>query len=294
MNIVTDLELPGLTKLRSGKVRELFAAGDRLLLVATDRISAYDCILPDPIPGKGTILTQLSAFWFRHFSDVPSHFLTADAGGFPEETRKYAASLGGRSMLVRRAEPFPAECVVRGYLAGSAWQEYKKSGTLAGEPLPPGLEQGSALPSPVFSPATKSQTGHDQNISWAQFVSLLGQDVARKLRDVSIHLYSKGSAYAAERGIIIADTKFEFGLAGREILLIDECLTPDSSRFWPAQDYRPGGNQLSLDKQFVRDYLDSLVWNKTPPAPRLPPDIIEKTSAKYHEIFRLLTGGSGG
>ena len=290
MNIITDLELPGIPKVRSGKVRELFDLGDRLLMVATDRVSAYDCILPDPIPGKGEILNRLSAFWFQRFPHVPSHFLTADLDEFPEELQAYPETLRGRSMLVRKAEPLPVECVVRGYLAGSAWREYREHGTLAGDPLPPGLELGSPLPTPLFSPATKAQSGHDENIPWKRFVELVGTEAADKLHDLSVGLYSDANSYAALHGIIIADTKFEFGLIDGEIALIDECLTPDSSRFWPADEHRPGSRLISLDKQFLRDYLDTLDWDKTPPAPHLPPEIIEKTAARYREIFELLTG----
>ncbi|MBV9488423.1 MAG: phosphoribosylaminoimidazolesuccinocarboxamide synthase [Verrucomicrobia bacterium] len=289
--VVTEVELPGSPKVRTGKVRELFDLGNRLLIVATDRISAYDCILPSPIPGKGEVLTQLSAFWFRHFPHVPSHFLTADFNRFPEPLQAHAETLRGRSMLVRKAEPLPVECVVRGYLAGSAWREYQQSRTLAGEPLPDGLELGSPLPTPLFSPATKAQSGHDENISWDKLVASVGSEVADKLHDLSLGLYSDASVHAARHGIIVADTKFEFGWADGELILIDECLTPDSSRFWPAEEYQPGVNPVSFDKQFVRDYLDTLDWDKTPPAPPLPPQIIERTSAKYREIAELLTRG---
>lgn len=290
MNVITDLELPEIPKVRSGKVRELFDVGDAFLMVATDRVSAYDCILPDPIPGKGAILTQLSAFWFRRFPHVTSHFLTADFDEFPAELQPHAETLRGRSMLVRKADPLPVECVVRGYLAGSAWRGYREDGTLAGEPLPPGLELGSPLPTPLFSPATKAQSGHDENIPWKRFVELTGTEAADKLHDLSVGLYSDANSYAAHRGIIIADTKFEFGLIDGEIALIDECLTPDSSRFWPAEEHQPGSSLVSLDKQFLRDYLDTLEWDKTPPAPHLPPEIIEKTAARYREIFEWLTG----
>ncbi len=290
MNGMMSIDLPDLPKIRSGKVREVFDLGETLLIVATDRISAFDCILPEPIPGKGEILTQLSAFWFRTFDQVPNHFITVNFKEFPKSLQPYAKSLRGRSMLVRKSIPLPLECVVRGYLAGSGWNEYRKSGTVCGINLPPGLKQAARLPEPIFTPATKAESGHDENISWTKYCEILGSETATILRDRSLAIYNEGRAHAASRGIIIADTKFEFGLHEGEILLIDECLTPDSSRFWPADSYEEGGSPFSFDKQFVRDYLETLDWDKTPPAPSLPPEIIEKTAQKYQEAFSLLAG----
>jgi phosphoribosylaminoimidazole-succinocarboxamide synthase len=288
MNGVMSVDLPGIQKIRSGKVREVFDLKEFLLIVATDRISAFDCILPDPIPGKGEILTQLSAFWFQKFRQVSNHFITADFKEFPEILEPHAASLSGRSMLVRKSIPLPIECVVRGYLAGSGWKEYRESGTVCGIPLPPGLKQAARLPEPIFTPATKAESGHDENISWSRCCEILGSETATIVRDRSLSLYTDGSSHAATRGIIIADTKFEFGFHDNKILLIDECLTPDSSRFWPADRYEVGVSPLSYDKQFVRDYLETLEWNKTPPAPHLPPAVIEKTAQKYQEAFERL------
>jgi phosphoribosylaminoimidazole-succinocarboxamide synthase len=290
MSCLMSVELPGIRKVRSGKVREIFDLGDVFLIVATDRISAFDCILPDPIPGKGTFLTQLSAFWFQKFHQVPSHFITADFAEFPETLQPYSELLRGRSMLVRKAEPLPLECVVRGYLAGSGWNEYQQFGSVCGIELPPGLEQAAQLPKPTFTPATKAASGHDENITWEKCSEILGDERATIVRDLSLAIYSDGSVHAGERGIIVADTKFEFGLHNDTLILIDECLTPDSSRFWPADCYEVGTSPLSYDKQFVRDYLETLHWNKTPPAPNLPPEIIEKTSQKYREAFERLTG----
>ncbi len=289
MKPLADLQLPRVRKARSGKVREVFDLGDRLLIVATDRISAYDCILPDAIPGKGEVLTQLSAFWFRRFRHVPTHFLSVDPGDFPRELRAHTEVLRGRSMLVRKAEAFPVECVVRAYLAGSAWREYQETGSIAGERLPPGLAFAAPLPAPIFTPATKAVTGHDENISWDGFVERVGEKAAVRLRDLSLTVFADASAHASTRGITIADTKFEFGLIDGQVVLIDECLTPDSSRFWPAESHRPGLNPPSYDKQFVRDYLSTLPWDKTPPAPPLPPEVIARTAEKYREIFERLT-----
>jgi phosphoribosylaminoimidazole-succinocarboxamide synthase len=288
MNGVMSVDLPGIRKIRSGKVREVFDLEESLLIVATDRISAFDCILPDPIPGKGEILTQLSAFWFQKFRQLPNHFITADFKEFPEILEPHAASLRRRSMLVRKSIPLPIECVVRGYLAGSGWKEYGESGTVCGIPLPPGLKQAARLPEPIFTPATKAESGHDENISWSKCCEILGSETATIVRDWSLSLYTGGSSHAATRGIIIADTKFEFGFHDNKILLIDECLTPDSSRFWPADRYEVGVSPLSYDKQFVRDYLETLDWDKTPPAPHLPPAVIEKTAQKYQEAFERL------
>jgi phosphoribosylaminoimidazole-succinocarboxamide synthase len=288
MNDVMSVDIQGIRKIRSGKVREVFDLEETLLIVATDRISAFDCIIPDPIPGKGEILTQLSAFWFQKFQQVPKHFMTADFQKFPANLGPHANSLRGRSMLVRKSIPLPIECVVRGYLAGSAWKEYGESGTVCGIPLPSGLKQAARLPEPIFTPATKAESGHDENISWSRCCEILGSGTASIVRERSLSLYIDGSSYAATRGIIIADTKFEFGFHDNKILLIDECLTPDSSRFWPADCYEVGASPLSYDKQFVRDYLETLEWDKTPPAPHLPPAVIEKTAQKYQEAFERL------
>jgi phosphoribosylaminoimidazole-succinocarboxamide synthase len=296
MNILT-LDLPGIRKLRSGKVREVFDLGaDGFLLVATDRLSAFDCVLPDPIPNKGAVLTQMSAFWFRHLrarGAIADHFVTVDTERFPAALQPFAAQLRGRAMLVRRARPLPVECVVRGCLAGSGWKEYQALGTVCGQELPPGLRQASALPEPLFTPATKAESGHDENIGWERFCEVLGdEELAETLRRASLEIYLIGASRAAERGIIIADTKFEFGfdeITG-ELLLIDECLTPDSSRFWPAELYQPGISPPSFDKQYVRDYLETLDWDKTPPAPGLPPEVAARTSEKYLLAFEKITG----
>jgi phosphoribosylaminoimidazole-succinocarboxamide synthase len=288
MSGVMSVALAGVQKIRSGKVREVFDLGETLLIVATDRISAFDCILPDPIPGKGEILTQLSAFWFQKFHQVPNHFITANFDEFPENLKSYSKLLRGRSMLVRKSIPLPVECVVRGYLAGSGWKEYRGSGTVCGNHLPPGLEQAAKLPEPIFTPATKAESGHDQNISWKRCCEILGPAIADIVRDRSLAIFADGNLHAVNRGIIIADTKFEFGFHHGEVLLIDECLTPDSSRFWPADTYEIGKNPLSYDKQFLRDYLETLDWDKSPPAPCLPPEIIKKTLEKYQEAFSLL------
>jgi phosphoribosylaminoimidazole-succinocarboxamide synthase len=289
MSGVMSVDLPDVPKLRSGKVREIFDLGETLLVVATDRISAFDCILPDPIPGKGEVLNQLSAFWFRKFGQIPNHFITAEVEEFPADLQPHAELLRGRSMLVRKSIPLPIECVVRGYLAGSGWKEYRETGKVCGIDLPPGLEQAAQLPKPIFTPATKAASGHDENISWTSCCEILGQERADIVRDLTLAIYGDGSVHAADRGIIIADTKFEFGVHNNEILLIDECLTPDSSRFWPADCYEVGISPMSYDKQFVRDYLETLNWNKNPPAPHLPPEVIEKTAKKYQEAHSRLT-----
>ncbi len=286
---LTSLDLPGIPKLRSGKVREVFDLGETLLFVATDRLSAFDCILPDPIPHKGAVLNQLSAFWFQRFTFTPNHMIALQFE-LPEGLEDFSDQLARRSMIVRKTEPLPVECVVRGYLAGSGWKEYQENGTICGQQLPPHLELASPLAEPLFTPSTKSEAGHDRSIPWDECCQILGEDLARKARDLSLKIYHAGREHAAERGIIVADTKFEFGLLEGELLLIDECLTPDSSRFWPADVYRTGQSPPSFDKQFVRDYLETLDWNKTPPAPSLPADVIEKTSAKYREAFTRLTG----
>jgi phosphoribosylaminoimidazole-succinocarboxamide synthase len=284
------VDLPGIKKLRSGKVREVFDLGETLLFVATDRLSAFDVILPEPIPHKGAVLNQLSAFWFKRFHKIDNHFVTANFGEFPEELRPFRAQLAGRSMIVRKAKPLPVECVVRGYLAGSGWKEYQETQSVCGEKLPAGLKLASQLPEPIFTPATKSDTGHDLNIDWKECCRILGDSEAERVRDLSLQIYAAGRDHAARRGIIVADTKFEFGVVDEKLLLIDECLTPDSSRFWPADQYLVGQSPPSFDKQFVRDYLETLDWDKTPPAPSLPKDVIAKTSAKYVEAFERLTG----
>jgi phosphoribosylaminoimidazole-succinocarboxamide synthase len=286
----TTINLPGIKKLRSGKVREVFDLDDTLLFVVSDRLSAFDVILPDPIPQKGAVLNQISAFWFRRFSEIQNHFITADFDRFPEGLHAFRDQLSGRSMIVKKTKPLPVECVVRGYLAGSGWKEYQESQSICGIKLPPGLQLASQLPEPIFTPATKAEEGHDENIDMPRCAQILGDKVANRVRKLSLEIYSRGRDHAAQRGIIVADTKFEFGTVDGDLLLIDECLTPDSSRFWPKDEYAIGQNPPSFDKQFVRDYLETLDWNKTPPAPRLPNDVIEKTSAKYLEAFRRLTG----
>ena len=290
--IIHETNLPGVELLSRGKVRDIYAVGDdKLLVVATDRISAFDVILDEPIPDKGRVLTQLSCFWFDRFLGlVPTHFLSADLSEYPKELQAMADEIEGRSMLVKKAQPFPIECVVRGYLAGSGWKEYRSNGTVCGIKLPAGLMESSRLDQPIFTPATKAQTGHDENISFEETARMIGIGAAEKLRDMSIRLYTEARQYAEERGIIIADTKFEWGQLGAEIILIDEVLTPDSSRFWPQNGYAPGRSQPSFDKQFVRDYLESIDWDKTPPAPPLPLEVVEKTSQKYRDAYRLLTG----
>jgi phosphoribosylaminoimidazole-succinocarboxamide synthase len=290
MKELGSLDLPGIEKVRSGKVREIFDLGTDLLFVATDRISAFDCILPDPIPGKGSVLNRVSAFWFKRFHQVPSHFVTADFDQFPESIQPYEELLRDRSMIVRKAEPLPIECVVRGYLAGSGWKDYQETGAVCGIKLPAGLKQASQLPRPIFSPATKAATGHDQNICWQECCDVLGEERAIIVRDLSLGLYSDGSLHAAQRGIIVADTKFEFGVRDGSLLLIDECLTPDSSRFWSADCHEPDSSPVSYDKQFVRDYLETLDWDKTSPAPNLPAEVIAKTSQKYEEALARLVG----
>lgn len=285
-----DCDLPGIPKLRSGKVREVFDLGDNLLFVATDRISAFDCILPNAIPRKGEVLTQISKFWFEKLDFVANHLITSHFPQFPEKLKPFEAQLSGRSMIVKKASPLPVECVARGYLAGSGWKEYQENGMVCGHKLPPGLRQGDRLPETIFTPATKAETGHDENITWKECRALLGDEISLQLRNWTIELYEHGRAFAAQRGIIVADTKFEFGLIGDEIVLIDECLTPDSSRFWPEADYAPGGSPPSFDKQFVRDYLETLDWDKQPPAPLLPEEIVKKTSDKYIEAYERLTG----
>jgi phosphoribosylaminoimidazole-succinocarboxamide synthase len=284
------IELPGINKLRSGKVREVFDLGDTLLFVATDRISAFDVILPDPIPHKGAVLNQISEFWFKRFETIQNHLVTENFEEFPKELQPFREQLAGRSMIVKKTKPLPVECVVRGYLAGSGWKEYQESRSVCGIELPAGLKLASQLPEPIFTPATKAEQGHDENIDMKRCAQILGDEIANRVKKLSLEIYSRGREHAAQKGIIVADTKFEFGVVDGELLLIDECLTPDSSRFWPKDEYVVGQSPPSFDKQFVRDYLETLDWDKTPPAPRLPKDVIEKTSAKYLEAFRRLTG----
>src|SRR3989454_540260 len=290
--VLLQTDFPDLELFASGKVRDVYQLGsDHLLFVATDRISAFDYVLATGIPHKGRILTQLSLFWFEFLKDVvPSHLVTADVEQYPAEVRRYSGQLRGRSMLVRRAEMFPVECVVRGYLSGSGWKEYRASGSVCGIKLPVGLHESEQLPEPIFTPATKATTGHDENISFELMSQLVDPEDARQLRDLSLAIYRKAADYARRKGIIIADTKFEFGRTAAGITLADEVLTPDSSRFWPADKYRPGKAQESFDKQYVRDYLEEIRWNKQPPAPALPPEVARKTSEKYLEAYHRLTG----
>ncbi|MGB9484620.1 MAG: phosphoribosylaminoimidazolesuccinocarboxamide synthase [Terriglobia bacterium] len=290
--VLTETRLHGVRLFSRGKVRDVYEAGPgQLVIVATDRLSAFDVVMGEGIPGKGWVLTQLSCFWFEMFGkSFPNHFLSSKLEDYPSELQPFADQLEGRSMLVQKAEPFPIECVVRGYLAGSGLKEYRVTGRVCGIELPAGLSEGSKFDQPIFTPATKASTGHDENITWEEAISRVGRETAQELRDYSLELYSKASDFAAGRGIIIADTKFEWGRNGNDILLIDEVLTPDSSRFWPQQGYQPGKPQPSFDKQFVRDYLESLHWNKQPPPPPLPPEVVEKTSEKYRQAYSLLTG----
>ena len=289
--VLTKTELPGVPIASRGKVRDIYGADGKLVLVATDRISAYDCVFEQGIPRKGQVLTQLSVFWFELLAGmVRHHFLTADPREYPQPYPRFQDQLEGRSMLVKQAKPFPVECVVRGYLSGSGWKEYKESGAIAGMPLAAGLQESDRLSEPVFTPATKATTGHDENISFDGMVDRIGKADATALRDLSIAIYLRAAEHAERQGIMLADTKFEFGTDAEGILLIDEVLTPDSSRFWPREGYRAGGSQPSFDKQFVRDYVDSVGWNRQPPAPALPPDVIEQTTSKYVEIFRRITG----
>jgi phosphoribosylaminoimidazole-succinocarboxamide synthase len=292
LQTLTQTDLPGLPLLARGKVRDLYSVGEYLLLIATDRISAFDHVLATGIPGKGKILTQLSLFWFQLLRDVvPNHLITADISQYPEALRPYSSQLQGRSMLVKRAQMFPIECVVRGYLSGSGWKDYKATGAVCGIPLPAGMQESARLPQPLFTPASKSLGGeHDENISFHEMVARIGEPAATKLQGLSLDIYNRAAAYAAERGVILADTKFEFGVTPGGIVLADEVLTPDSSRYWPADQYKPGGPQPSFDKQFVRDYLEQIQWNKQAPAPALPDDIVAKTQRKYLDAYRLLTG----
>lgn len=287
--LVRETNFSGVKLRGRGKVRDIYEFGDRLLIVATDRLSAFDVVLPTPIPDKGRVLTQLSLFWFDKLQDVvPNHVLSATE--FPPEVASHGEDLRGRAMLVRRTEPIPIECVVRGYISGSGWKDYQRSGRVCGVPLPPGLRESDRLPEPVFTPSTKATSGHDENISFEEAASRVGHALAERLRGLSLEIYSRAAAYAAERGILIADTKLEFGLAGGELVWIDEALTPDSSRFWPADQYVPGRSQPSFDKQYVRDYLEQIGWSKQPPAPELPANVVAATRARYREAYERLTG----
>jgi phosphoribosylaminoimidazole-succinocarboxamide synthase len=287
--IVWETNFAGAKLLTRGKVRDIYDLGDRLLLVATDRLSAFDVVLPTPIPDKGRVLTQLSLFWFNNLSDVvPNHVISATE--FPPEFDAFRDQLDGRGMLVRRTDPIRVECVVRGYLAGSGWKEYQKTSSVCGISLPPGLVESARLPEPIFTPATKAESGHDENISFSEMTRRVGRERSEQLREVSIDLYRRAAEYAEQHGILIADTKFEFGLLDDQLIWIDEALTPDSSRFWPADSYAPGGSQPSFDKQFVRDYLERIQWPKTPPGPELPDDVVAATTAKYRDVYRRLTG----
>ena len=298
MRVVRETNFAGISPAARGKVRDIYDLGDKLLIVASDRLSAFDVVLPTGIPDKGRVLTQLSLFWFDLLRDIiPNHVLSATE--FPAAFDAFRDDLGGRSMVVRKTEPLPIECVVRGYVSGSGWKDYRSTGNICGIALPAGLRESDRLPEPIFTPATKAVTGHDENISFEQAASLIGEELAERVRAISIEIYRHAAAYAEPRGILVADTKFEFGLradvlsgrqAGNELIWIDEALTPDSSRFWPAAQYAPGGPQPSFDKQFVRDYLERIQWPKTPPGPELPPDVVAATRAKYREAFRILAG----
>jgi len=287
--VVSQTNFPGLKLRGRGKVRDIYELGDKLLIVATDRLSAFDVVLPTPIPDKGRVLTQLSVFWFEKLADVvPHHVITATE--FTGELAPYAEALKGRAMLVKRTDPAPIECVVRGYITGSGWKDYQKTGKICGIPLPAGLRESDRLPEPIFTPSTKATTGHDENISFEETTARVGRKLAEQLRDTSIEIYNRAVKHAEARGIILADTKFEFGLQGDQLIWIDEALTPDSSRFWPADRYAPGHSQPSFDKQYVRDYLEKIGWNKQPPAPALPAEVVSATTAKYREAYERITG----
>ncbi len=289
--VVTETDIKEVRLLHRGKVRDIYEIDDMLLIVATDRISAFDVVLPNPVPDKGKVLTQISLFWFDMLKDiVPNHIITGDVNQFPDILKPYADQLEGRSMLCKKAEPLPIECIVRGYITGSGWKDYQKSGSVCGIKLPENLRESDRLPEPIFTPSTKAEVGeHDENISFDAASGSIGADVAEKARDISLTLYKTAAEYALKRGVIIADTKFEMGMNNGELILIDEVLTPDSSRFWPADSYEPGRSQPSFDKQFVRDYLETLDWDKKAPGPELPQEIIEKTRARYIEAYERLT-----
>ena len=287
--VIRETHFAGITPVARGKVRDIYDLGDRLLIIATDRLSAFDVVMPTPIPDKGRILTQLSLFWFnllRHV--IPNHILSATQ--FPAPFDRFVEELAGRSMVVRKTQPLPIECVARGYLSGSGWKEYRTTGKVCGITLPAGLQESDKLPQPIFTPATKAASGHDENITFDRAAEILGTDLAEKVRAITLEIYRRAAAYAEPRGILLADTKFEFGQLNGELLWIDEALTPDSSRFWPAAQYKPGGPQLSFDKQFVRDYLERIQWPKIPPGPDLPADVVAGTRAKYREAYRILVG----
>ena len=287
--VISQTDFAGLKLRARGKVRDIYELGDQLLIVATDRLSAFDVVLPTPIPDKGPVLTQLSLFWFEKLASiVPNHVISAD--NFAGVLAPYADALQGRAMLVRRTEPVPIECVVRGYLSGSGWKDYQKTGSVCGIALPAGLRESDRLPEPIFTPSTKATSGHDENISFDETVARIGQPLAEKLRDTSLAIYKSAAEFASARGIVVADTKFEFGLIGGELIWIDEALTPDSSRFWPGNQYMPGKPQPSFDKQYVRDYLEKIGWNKQPPAPPLPVDVVAATRDKYREAYQRVTG----
>ena len=289
MRVLSETHFAGLLPAARGKVRDIYDLGGQLLIVATDRLSAFDVILPTPIPDKGRVLTQLSLLWFQLLRDViPNHVLSAIE--FPPPFDKFKDELTGRSMIVRKTQPLPIECVARGYVSGSGWKDYRTTGKICGLQLPAGLRESDRLPEPIFTPATKAATGHDENISFEYAASLIGKELAEKVRGVSLELYRRAAAYAEPRGVILADTKFEFGLLNNQLIWIDEALTPDSSRFWSAAQYSPGGPQASFDKQFVRDYLERMQWPKTPPGPELPPEVVEATRGKYREAYRILAG----
>jgi phosphoribosylaminoimidazole-succinocarboxamide synthase len=290
---IFETSLAGIELCARGKVRDIYAAGDFLVIVATDRLSAFDYILPTPIPYKGRVLTALTIFWLELLRDiVPNHLVSADVSDYPKEFLPYREQLEGRSMLVRRAKMIEVECVARGYLSGSGWKDYRRDGHICGIPLPAGLRESGRLPHPIFTPASKAQSGHDENISFEKVANQIGDPLAGQLESLTLEIYVRAAAYAETRGIVIADTKFEFGFVADKLILADEVLTPDSSRFWPRDKYQPGGPQPSFDKQYVRDYLESIRWNKQPPAPALPPEVIEQTSNKYQEAYRVLTGRS--
>jgi len=286
-----ESKLPGQTLWRRGKVRDVYDLGDSLLIVASDRLSAFDVVLPTPIPDKGRVLTQISLFWFRTLADlVPNHLLTADVAEYPAELRAFSEQLEGRSMIVHKTAPLPVECVVRGYISGSGWKDYQKTGAVCGLPLPAGLRESDRLEPAIFTPSTKADVGHDENISFATVEGLIGKERAAEVRDVTLRIYERARAHAESRGILLADTKLEFGVREGRLVWIDEALTPDSSRFWPQAGYVPGRGQPSFDKQYVRDYLESLGWNKQPPGPELPAEVVARTRAKYREAFALITG----
>ena len=290
-SVLLDTHISGLPLARRGKVRDVYDLGEHLLIVATDRISAFDYILGSGIPDKGKVLTQLSAFWFAKVASLtPHHLISIDVEDFPASTKPYREALRGRSMLVRKTEPLPVECVARGFISGSGWKDYQKTGAVCGVTLPAGLRESDRLPQPIFTPATKAESGHDENISEAQAGAIVGHDLIARLRELTLAIYQRGVAHAETCGILIADRKFEFGLVGKELVLIDEVLTPDSSRFWPKDLYRPGQGQPSFDKQFVRDYLERIGWNKQPPVPSLPDDVVQGTRQKYLEAYKRLTG----